>query len=133
MFPYLLCELPDVIIACALSTSDKFSSTLENFLLVIGYWGTIYVTVVCLEDALCKGVYNVHIWNNPTRLPIGWAASAALVMGVVGAVLGMAQVWFVGPVAALFGPYGGDVGPELAAAFSGVTYLCLRPLERKYS
>ena len=121
----------DVVLAAI--GAQNFSATLENFLLVIGYWGTIYVTVILLDDALRKGQYDVHIWNSPNKLPHGWAAAAAMVMGIVGAVLGMAQVWYIGVIAQNFGPFGGDLGPELACLFAGLTYLILRPLERKYS
>lgn len=75
----------------------------------------------------------MHAWNNPELLPIGWAAACALVMGVVGAVLGMAQVWFIGPIAAQFGVYGADIGSELAAILAAATYLILRPIEKKRS
>lgn len=49
-------------------------------------------------------------------------------------VLGMSQVWFVGPVGLTAGaaPYGGDVGFELGAAFAGVSYLVFRSVEKSY-
>ncbi|KAI9000120.1 purine-cytosine permease-like protein [Hyaloraphidium curvatum] len=119
-----------VVIACV--GANNLTATLENFLLVIGYWGTIYVTVTCIDCFIRdrKG-WPVHDWNAPDKLPYGFAASAALVLGIVGAVLGMAQVWYIGPVGALFGPYGGDVGWLMAAAFAAVVYIPGRMIESK--
>ena len=47
--------------------------------------------------------------------------------------MGMAQVWFIGPVGKKIGSpeYGGDVGFELAFAFAGVSYIVLRTFEKK--
>jgi hypothetical protein len=42
----------------------------------------------------------------------------------------MAQVWFMGPVAKAIG--GGDVGFELAFAFSSLSYLPMRFFEKKH-
>jgi len=49
-------------------------------------------------------------------------------------VLGMSQVWFVGPVGLAAGtsPFGGDVGFELGAAFALVAYIPLRMAEKSY-
>lgn len=75
--------------------------------------------------------YDVSIYQNPRRLPPGVAALAAFLFGVLGAVMGMSQVWFVGPIAILIGvpPYGGDIGFELAFCFSAVTYIIFRTIE----
>ena len=43
----------------------------------------------------------------------------------MGAVLGMSQAWFMGPS-------GGDVGFELAFAFSATSYCVMRYFEKKY-
>ena len=41
------------------------------------------------------GQYNVDDWNTPSRLPIGWAAIVSMVFGLVGALLGFAQVFYI--------------------------------------
>lgn len=51
--------------------------------------------------------------------------------GVAGAVLGMAETWYVGPIAKMIGEYGGDLGFELSFGFAGVAYLGARWLEIK--
>lgn len=55
--------------------------------------------------------------------------SFASLCGIAGAVIAMAQVWYIGPVAAKLGPFGGDMGFEFAAVFAGVIYPPLRWLE----
>lgn len=58
----------------------------------------------------------------------------AFCFGVFGAVMGMSQVWFLGPIGKLIGNpmFGGDIGFELAFGFTFVAYFVLRTLERKY-
>lgn len=48
--------------------------------------------------------------------------------------MGMAQVWFIGPIGKKIGDpaYGGDIGFELAFMFAGITYCILRPFEKRY-
>lgn len=49
-------------------------------------------------------------------------------------IIGMSQVWYVGPVALKAGeaPYGGDVGFELGFAFAFTSYAIVRRFELKY-
>ena len=48
--------------------------------------------------------------------------------------MGMAQLWFVGPIGKLCGnpKFGGDVGFELAFTFAMVSYMVLRVVERNH-
>ena len=51
---------------------------------------------------------------------------------MAGFVLGMAQPWYVGVLAKKIEPvFGGDIGFELAAAFSGTVYPVARYVEKK--
>ena len=70
---------------------------------------------------------------SPSLLPPGIAAILAFCFGVFGAVMGMAQVWFIGPIGKLIGlpMFGGDVGFPLAFAFAGISYIGLRMVEKK--
>ncbi|SCU93542.1 LADA_0G03664g1_1 [Lachancea dasiensis] len=77
--------------------------------------------------------YNWDMWNNPNALTHGYAATAAFLVGVVGVVLGMAQAYWIGPIARHFGEYGGDLAMWLSMGFSGAAYPGLRYLElRRY-
>ena len=77
--------------------------------------------------------YNWDEWDNYKVLTHGYAASAAFMAGIAGVVVGMAQTYWVGPIAARFGEFGGDVAMWLSMAFSGLTYPLLRYWElRKY-
>ncbi|KXS15480.1 hypothetical protein M427DRAFT_56821 [Gonapodya prolifera JEL478] len=121
-----------VVLACI--GAHSFSQTLSNFLLAMGYWGTIYATIVLTEDLLFRRMqYDVHAWNSPEKLPHGIAAACAFVAGAIGAIMGMAQVWFVGPVAAKFGPLGGDLGCELGVVLAFTVYAIARPLEERFT
>ena len=77
--------------------------------------------------------YDISIYLTPSKLPPGFAAITAFCFGIFGAVMGMAQIWFVGPIGARIGTpgYGGDIGFPLAFAFSAITYAPFRYLERK--
>jgi NCS1 nucleoside transporter family len=124
-----------VYIAIAIPGYDHFESVLENFMLVIGYWLAIYTAIGLPEHFIFKGGfsgYEPQNYDNPKRLPPSIAALAAFCFGVMGAVMGMAQVWFIGPIGKLIGTgYGGDIGFELAFAFAFVTYIPFRYFEKR--
>jgi purine-cytosine permease-like protein len=89
-----------------------------------------------------RGKYNVDDWNTPGKLPIGWAAIVSMAIGLVGVVLGAAQVVtisgtdhpVVGPIANLVNPpFGMDVGFELGLVLAGIAYLILRRVELNIS
>ena len=44
----------------------------------------------------------------------------------------MNQVWYAGPIAKKIGDFGGDIGFELAFAFSFIAFNVVRPFEKKY-
>jgi len=99
-----------------------------------GYWLAIYEGVsLCEHFVYTQRKYDISIWTNPSLLPPGMAAVLAFCFGVFGAVMGMAQVWFIGPIGKKIGSpkYGGDVGFELAFAFAFLSHLFLRYFEKK--
>ncbi|WVQ86056.1 hypothetical protein IAT38_008224 [Cryptococcus sp. DSM 104549] len=135
------CVITAIYIPLAIVGAEHFASSLENFLNVLGYWLAIYVTVVLEEHIIFRGAnYDNYeaadCWNRSDRLPYGVGAVAAGLCGVAGAVLGMAQVWWIGPVGKAVGgtadPFGGDVGWLLALGFTAVIYPITRTLERKW-
>ncbi|KAJ9132965.1 Purine-cytosine permease [Pleurostoma richardsiae] len=123
-------------VAISIPGYSHFESWLENFMLIIGYWLAIYEGVSLTEHFVFRrgfGGYHPEDYDHAGRLPIGAAPVTAFCFGVMGAILGMAQVWFTGPIGKLCGgDFGGDVGFELAFAFSMTSYLVLRSVEKSY-
>src|SRR5437667_52389 len=120
-----------IYVLIAVAASSDFNVTLSNFLLLIAYWLGPWSIILILEHFVFRrGRYNVEDWNTPRKLPIGWAAIISALIGLVGVLLGAAQVYYVGPIANLFNPpYGMDIGFELGLIFAGIAYLFLRRIE----
>ena len=68
----------------------------------------------------------------PEKLPIGIAAFVAFCVGWVGSVLCMAQYYFIGPLAALVGDYGADMGNYVGFGWALLVYPPLRYWELKH-
>lgn len=120
-----------IYVLVAVPASGNFDATLSNFLLIIAYWLGPWSIIVILEHFVFRrGQYNVEDWNTRERLPLGWAAVVSFFFGLVGVLLGAAQVYYIGPVARFFSPqYGMDIGFELGVIFAAVAYLVLRRIE----
>ena len=118
-------------VAIALPASANFAHTLTDFLLIIAYWLGPWSIILIEEHFVFRhGQYNVDDWNNPSRLPVGWAAIVSMAFGLVGVLLGAAQVYYVGPIAKLVNPpFGMDIGFELGVIFAGIAYLIFRRIE----
>lgn len=112
----------------AILLGSNVSTTLTNFLLLIAYWLGPWSVILVIEHVrFRRGQYNAADWDNPRRLPLGWAALIAFLIGLIGVVLGAAQTEFTGPIAKHFD--GMDLGFELGVLFAAVSYLILRPIE----
>lgn len=124
-----------IYVAIALPAAKNFDKTLESFLLLVGYWLGPWSIVLIIEHFVFRrGQYNIDDWNNPSKLPSGWAAIASMVTGLVGVYLGAAQEHFVGSIAGRFNPpFGMDVGFELGVIFAGAAYFGLRRIELQTS
>ncbi len=120
-----------IYVAIALTAANNFDKTLEGFLLLVAYWLGPWSIILILEHFVFRhGHYNVDDWNDPSRLPVGWAAIASLVIGLFGVYLGAAQEKFVGLIAGFLNPpYGIDIGFELGVIFAGIAYFFLRRIE----
>ncbi|ORZ03536.1 permease for cytosine/purines uracil thiamine allantoin [Syncephalastrum racemosum] len=126
----ILATIVYTVAACV--GAEHFAELLENFMLLIAYYCGPYAMILILEhNVFRRGVYPVESWNSAKELPVGVAAVSGIVVGFGGALLGMNQSWFVGPISKRIGQYGGDVGFELAIVFGSVTFLGLRYLERR--
>lgn len=109
-------------------------AVLENFLALLGYWNTAFFVILFTEHYLFRegslDNYDLELWNTPSKMPIGIAGLLAFLLGIVGCILGMVQTWYVGVISKKIGDTGGDLGNELAFAFTLVAYVPLRHWER---
>ncbi|KAB8268555.1 hypothetical protein BDV30DRAFT_230617 [Aspergillus minisclerotigenes] len=115
---------------CAIVAREYLREIMENFLPLMSYWIVAWLAV-CLEETWIfrRGRdYDWTVWNNPHRLPMGLAAGASFVFGILGAVLGMSQSYFVGPIAKAL-PQNCDLGMWLAFGFTAVVYPAFRCVE----
>lgn len=125
-----------VVAVLAIAGKDHLSSIVSDFVSLLGYWTISFTFILLIEDQWFRRHegYNLEVWDQPNKLPWGCAAVFSLLAGyLAGGLPGMAQVWYVGAIAAKFGPYGGDVGIFMSGAITLVCYPPLRYLERKYT
>lgn len=145
-----------VYLVCAIVGRYKFGTILGNFLPMVGYWVAMYFVLLLEENSIFRtsrlshlftkeaevenpsettgSHYNFAIWNDYGRLTHGFAAFCAFLGAVAGAVVGMAQTYWVGPLARKAGGAGGgDIAMWLCMGFPGLIYPPLRYLElRKF-
>lgn len=96
---------------CALAGRDHLSAIFTNFLALMGYWLAIWIAIILEEQIIFRRRtgYDWTVWNQQNKLPVGIAALLAFLVGWAGAILCMAQVWYIGPIAKQVGEYGADV------------------------
>ena len=135
---WILCLIIMLVeLVCAVAGRDHLYNIFENFLPIMSYWVTPWITIVLEEHLIfhkLRGVpFDWTAWEDKKRLPVGIAALIAWLCGWAGAIIGMDQAWYQGPVAAKIGGYGGDIGAWMSVAFACVVFPPLRWLElRKF-
>lgn len=134
---WVWCVVITVIeLVCSVAGRNHLFNILQNFLPCMAYWVCPWITIVLEEDIIfhkARGIrFDWTAWEDKKKLPIGAAALLSFLIGWAGAIIGMYQVWYTGPLAAkVGGGYGGDIGAWLAIAFTSVTFPPLRYLELK--
>ncbi|KAK5721202.1 hypothetical protein LTR17_014762 [Elasticomyces elasticus] len=122
-------------IVAAVAGRDHLQEVMEDFLNVVAYWLTPFLTIMFLEHILFRRgyAYDVSAWEDPKRLPYGIAAFTCWSIGTVLAILCMSQTWWVGPIALKVGnpPFGTDISWELALGATMIMYPPARWLERR--
>lgn len=155
----ILCTI--IYLVISLVGREHLSTILGNFLPMLAYWISMYITLLLEENLLFRWsqksrnlhyrefdqhekntmdqesyndvyLYNWSCWNEPKLITLGLAALASFAIGIVGAVIGMNQVYWQGPVAKKIGEYGGDIGFWICMAFTGIAYPFLRFAELKF-
>ena len=117
---------------CALAGRTRLLIIFTNFLALMGYWLTFVILIFLEEQFMFKPrlpKLDWDAWADPRKMPIGLAALVAFLVGWVGAVLGMYQIYFVGPLARLSG--WADVGVWVGSGFTLLVFPPLRWLEIK--
>lgn len=127
-----LLVLVEVVLAVA--GREHLFAVFQNFVALMGYWVMIVVAIIAAEHLLFLGraARPPLDWSrgeDRAYLPLGCAAGAAFAVGWAGAVLGMSQAWYVGPLARVAST--ADVGLWLAVAFAVAAYAPLRVVERR--
>lgn len=121
---------------CALAGKDNLSEIFTNFLALMGYWVMIWMTITLEETFIFRrseeSPFAWQYWDSREHMPLGIAAFAAFVIGWIGAIMCMAQVYYHGPIANLVGKDGADLGMYVAFAWSAIVYPPLRYLEKKH-
>ncbi|EMC99554.1 hypothetical protein BAUCODRAFT_29916 [Baudoinia panamericana UAMH 10762] len=122
-----------IFTVCAIAGREHLAEIFTNFLALMGYFVSIWIAIVLEEHLIFRGWrklgWNWEAWNDRSKLPLGIAALVAFLVGWAGAILCMAQVWYIGPLAALVGQYGGDMGNYVGFSWAALVYPPLRWLE----
>ena len=123
-----------IYFVCAVAGRDHLFLIFQNFLALMAYWVVIFITIVFEEHIIFKShrEFDWTAYEDKSKLPIGIAALVAFLIGWVGPIVGMYQVWWTGPVAALLGDLGGDLGIWLGIGITAVIFPPLRYAELKY-
>ncbi|KAF2186703.1 purine-cytosine permease FCY21 [Zopfia rhizophila CBS 207.26] len=137
MVPRAIWNTMGVVIytVCALAGRGHLAEIFTNFLSLMGYWVSIWIAITLEEHLIFrrKTGFNWDIWNQQKKLPLGISALVAFLIGWAGAILCMAQVWYIGPIAKLVGEYGADMGNYVGFAWAAIIYPPLRVWElRKF-
>ncbi|KAF5363074.1 hypothetical protein D9758_012600 [Tetrapyrgos nigripes] len=123
-----------IVLPLAIVGSHRFYDTLENFLALIGYWASDYITIILVEHFVYRRRnlvysttmgYDLSQWNRPRQLPTGIPALLAGVLSFGLIIPCMSQVLYEGPI----GERTGDIGFEVGFFLCGVLYLVLRSVE----
>lgn len=120
---------------CALAGRNHLAEIFTNFLALMGYWVAIWVAILLEEFLVFRRAstadYDWESWNNRSKLPLGIAALVAFLVGWAGAILCMAQLWYVGPLARLVGEHGADMGSYVGFCYAALMCPPLRWAEKR--
>lgn len=124
--------LVGIQLICGLVGRNQLFTIFENFLALMGYWLMPMICIIAEEHLIFKPKLGINweVWADRSKLPIGIAALVAFLLGWLGAVLGMYETWFVGPLAKASG--GADVGMWVGSGFALIAFPPLRWLELRW-
>lgn len=117
-----------IVIPVSIKAATSFFAALENFIGVIAYWSSAYTSIVLLEHFYFKQRYEHEAYDDPKLLPWGGAALLSGAGSFALVIPCMSQTWYTGPL----GLKTGDLGFEVAFILSGILYIPMRTLEKKW-
>jgi NCS1 nucleoside transporter family len=126
------------IIIIGIAGRNHLLTVLQNFLSLLGYWNTSLFVILFVEHYLFRDgfhgfqKYDLEAWNTASKMPIGIAGLTAFAAGIGGAVVGMNETWWNGPLSRIIGDHGGDIGNELSLVYTLVAFVPIRYLELKF-
>ena len=122
-----------IFTVCALAGREHLAEIFTNFLALMGYWASIWIAITLVEHLVFRRRrgFDWSTWNKQSQLPLGLAALTAFLVGWAGAIVSMAQVWYVGPIASKIGEAGADMGNYVGFSWAILVYLPLRYAELK--
>ncbi|KAK7424597.1 Vitamin B6 transporter [Neonectria magnoliae] len=125
------CILTLISLVLALAGREHLLVIFQNFVALMGYWVMLFICIVGMEHVFFRGRqgFDWAAWEDKSYLPIGYAAAVSFALGWVGAILGMSQVWYVGPISETASR--ADLGMWLGCGFALVVFPPLRYLELK--
>ena len=87
-----------VVALLAIIGKDHLSAVVSDFVSMLGYWTISFTLILLIEDQWFRKRsaegYNLEVWDTPSKLPWGAAATFTLIASYCGGgVPGMAQVW----------------------------------------
>ncbi|KAH8676223.1 permease for cytosine/purines, uracil, thiamine, allantoin-domain-containing protein [Xylariales sp. PMI_506] len=122
-----------IFTVCAIAGRQYLYSIFLNFLSLIGYWTIIWIAITLEEEYIFrrKSGYDWERWNDKSYLPVGYAALLTFLIGWAGAIVGMYETYYTGPIAAMIGA-GADIGLPVSMSWAAIVYPPLRYLEIKF-
>ncbi|CAG1992608.1 unnamed protein product [Fusarium graminearum] len=120
-----------ITLVLAMAGRESLLVIFQNFVALMGYWVMLFICIVLQEHLIFRGRrgFDWTAWEDKNYLPVGLAAFASFVLGWVGAILGMSQVWYIGPVSKA--AHNADLGMWLGCGFAIVTFPMFRYFELK--
>ncbi|THH30554.1 hypothetical protein EUX98_g3626 [Antrodiella citrinella] len=121
-----------ILIPVAIVGATHFYDTFVDILSIIGYWSAVFAVIVILEHVIFRhnnwSYYDVSDWNQPSKLPVGIAATMSFLCAVGIIVPCMSQAWYTGPIAKMGT---GDLGILTGSVVALITYPPFRWLEKR--
>ncbi|KAF4503604.1 TPN1 Pyridoxine transporter [Fusarium agapanthi] len=120
-----------ITLVLAMAGRESLFVIFQNFVSLMGYWVMLMICIVMEEHWFFRGRqgFDWAAWEDKNYLPVGLAALASFIIGWVGAIVGMSQVWYIGPVSKAAS--NADLGMWLGCGFAIIIFPVLRYFELK--